>query len=422
MRILMISDVYRPRINGVSTSIETFRHDLLAMGHEVTLVVPDYGGTELEDGVIRVEGRPVPRDAEDRIMSWRHINRRLNELAEQPWHVVHTHTPFVAHYAGARFASHHRVPRVISYHTWFESFIEHYAPTVLAGMLRSVSRWCSVRQCLKADAVITPSTAMAGQLGAYGAPTSRQYVLPTGLSSADLAPGDGAAFRRMHGIGRDRPMALFAGRVAHEKNIAFLVDAFRQVRDAIPQALLVIVGDGPARTSVREHAARRGVEDGVHFTGYLPRGVALPAAYAAADLFVFASRTETQGLVLLEAMAQGTPVLAVAEMGTCEVLDGCPGAVIASGEVEEFARQWIALLQDARRRTELSFGAHATARAWQNHHMATRLVDLYASLIRRHRSPAPAESTVDGWAGGEESTAMGALHKSHLNRSCSGQR
>ena len=112
MRILKVSDVYFPRVNGVSTSIETFRRDLLAAGHEVMLVAPDYAGAapaqpgESTEGVARVAARKVPRDPEDRIMSWRALRRTLSDLGARRIDVVHIHTPFLAHYAALRGCRH----------------------------------------------------------------------------------------------------------------------------------------------------------------------------------------------------------------------------------------------------------------------------------------------------------------------------
>ena len=121
----------------------------------------------------------------------------------------------------------------------------------------------------------------------------------------------------------------YVGRVAHEKNIEFLVKVFAKVRETIPDAMLVIAGEGPARESLRQLVARLGLDADVHFAGYLDRNTGLLDCYAAANVFVFASRTETQGLVLLEAMAQGAPVVSTAELGTRSILKpGCGALVV----------------------------------------------------------------------------------------------
>jgi glycosyltransferase involved in cell wall biosynthesis len=182
---------------------------------------------------------------------------------------------------------------------------------------------------------------------------------------------------------------LYIGRVAHEKNIEFLMRIFAQVRTSVPNALFVIAGEGPARESLRELAARLGVAQDVRFVGYLDRDTELLDCYAAADVFVFASRTETQGLVLLEAMAQGAPLVSTAKLGTCSILkDGC-GALIVAEELEPFAAAAVRVLQDAQLRANLAQAGRRYAREWSSLAMARRLLELYRSITPVAHARAP---------------------------------
>jgi len=147
----------------------------------------------------------------------------------------------------------------------------------------------------------------------------------------------------------------------------------------VPDALLVIAGEGPARETLRSEVATRGLTAHVHFAGYLERDGALLDCYAAADVFVFASRTETQGLVLLEAMAQGVPVVSTAELGTRSILPGS-GALIVPEEREAFAAAVVRVLGDAQLRADMALRGRAHARAWSSAAMARRLAEIYAAL------------------------------------------
>lgn len=323
MRILMISDVYFPRINGVSTSIESFRHALTAQGIEVDVVAPRYPAPHDEDDrVTRIPSRRVPFDPEDRIMDFGALKRTLAATTPQAHDLVHVQTPFAAHYAGLRHARERRVPCLATYHTHFEEYLHNYIPAAPKDMLRGLARGLARRQCNALDAVIVPSSAMRETLASYGV-TAPIHQVPTGISierfSRARRPA-GADFRRCHGIQAHRPMALFVGRAAHEKNIGFLLDALPHALRDCPGLVLVIAGEGPALPALKKQAARLGIASSVHFVGYLDRFDELPDRYAAADLFVFASRTETQGLVLLEAMAAGLPVLAFSALGTSEIV------------------------------------------------------------------------------------------------------
>lgn len=378
MRVLMVSDVYFPRVNGVSTSIETFRRTLSAHGVEVKLVVPRYGNEVDEPGIVRVAGRPVPGDREDRLVGWRAMHRAVLEAA-QDCDLIHVQTPFIAHYAGLKAGRKLGLPVVATYHTLFEEYLQHYTKPIPPSWLRGQARALSRRQCNQLDAVIVPSTAMRQRLESYGV-TSPMHVLPTGIPMAQFAGGNGKRFRQKFGIGETRPMALFVGRVAHEKNIGFLLEALVQARQIRPDALLVIAGEGPAMADLKAQTAALGLQDAVQFIGYLDRQQALPDCYAAANVFVFASRTETQGLVLLEAMAAGVPVIALSEMGTTDILAPARGAFSPPNDPRAFGEVLGQFLKHPEAWRHLNDEAPIYAQEWTDVAMAERLARLYGEL------------------------------------------
>ncbi len=294
---------------------------------------------------------------------------------------MHVQTPFVAHAVGVRWARMHGVPVVETWHTHFEEYFHHYVPFLPRRLLRAAARSISRRQCNALDRVIVPSPAMEQVLREQGV-TQPLTVLPTGIDRREFARGDGAAFRRRHGIAADRPLLLYVGRVAHEKNIDFLLDMLVDLRPQLPDVLLVLAGEGPAVPRLRRRVRALGLEDATLFVGYLRRDGELQDCYAAGDLFVFASRTETQGLVLLEALALGVPVVAVAELGTREIVLPGRGACAAPDDPEAFASVVAALMRDAPRRARLAAAARDFAAEWDTHSTARRLLDLYESLPR----------------------------------------
>ncbi|MBN8759934.1 MAG: glycosyl transferase family 1 [Thiobacillus sp. 65-69] len=380
MRILMVSDVYFPRVNGVSTSIQTLRHALAAAGHASVLVAPDYPGAEAAPDIVRVPGWQVPRDPEDRLMHLRALAAALDGLNPADFDLVHIHTPFLAHRAGVRWARKHGLPSVETYHTLFEEYFHHYLPFLPKPWLAAAARMISRKECDGVTAVIAPSSAMKRALEAYGV-TSPVHVIPTGIRMADFADCDGAAFRVRHGIAPERPVMAYVGRVAFEKNLDFLLQVTETVRRTLPDVLFVIAGEGPARVQLERAAAKRGLTDSVRFVGYLERKTALPACYCAADAFVFASKTETQGLVLLEAMALGVPVVALAEMGTRDVLKEGAGCRIAPDDVAGFADTVRPLLADREAACALGAAGRSYAAGWSETKMQCEIVRLYGALI-----------------------------------------
>jgi glycosyltransferase involved in cell wall biosynthesis len=379
IRVLMVSDVYFPRVNGVSSSMETFRRALATHDVEVRLVVPRYADEPDEPGVTRVPGRRLPNDPEDRLASWRGMRDAARRAAAE-CHLVHIQTPFVAHYAGLAAARHHGLPVLTTYHTLFEEYLHHYVPLLPPRWLRALARRFSRHQCNAVDEVIVPSSAMAERLARYGV-TAPLRILPTGIPLDRYARGDGAAFRAARGIAPDRPLALFVGRVAHEKNIGFLLEALVHARQHCPEAQLLVTGEGPAMADLRQQAETLGLADAVRFLGYLDRARELPDCYAAADVFVFASRTETQGLVLLEAMAAGLPVIALSAMGTGDVLADAPGAIVPPDDPAAFGDALGRFLAGRQVGGPLADQARQTARRWSDGAMAERLADCYRQVL-----------------------------------------
>lgn len=381
MKVLMISDVYFPRVNGVSTSIQTFRRELAALGHQVDLIAPEYPGAQSsESGVIRVASRYVPFDPEDRMMRSGGIRALMPRLRAEKYDLVHIQTPFVAHYRGIEIADALGVPRVETYHTFFEEYLFHYVPLLPREFLRGLSRRFSRTQCNRMNALIVPSGAMRDKLADYGVAV-QMHVIPTGIPVAQFAGGDRGAFRRRHGIPHDRPVLLFVGRVAFEKNIDFLLRALRLALAGNPHLLLVIAGEGPALDSLKKLAEKSGLRDNVLFVGYLDRQAALQDCYRAADAFVFASRTETQGLVLLEAMALGVPVISTAVMGTRDIVGPRRGALVPQDDEADFARNIVKLVKDPALRAQLGAEGSAYAAGWNAGALAGRLAAAYREVI-----------------------------------------
>ena len=389
LHVLMLSDVYFPRVNGVSTSIQTFRGTLAGLGVRVTVVAPDYpaadSAADTTDGILRLPSHAVPLDPEDRLMRWSSLADLDRRLANADFDLVHVQTPFAAHYAGLRLARARGIPCVATYHTHFEEYLFHYVRFLPKSALRLAARALARRQCNALDAVVAPSQPMAATLRDYGV-AKPLHVIPTGLPESQFLRGDGQRFRETWDIAPERKVALFVGRAAFEKNIGFLLEMTALARRQRPNLMLVIAGEGPALPALRRQAAALGIEDHVRFVGYLPRDGALRDCYAAANVFTFASHTETQGLVLLEAMAIGLPVLAIPALGAAEIIKPGRGTIAAAETPEGFAEQLVGLLNRPTRLLIMADEAIAFAREWNAASQGARLAALYRRLPRAPRA------------------------------------
>jgi 1,2-diacylglycerol 3-alpha-glucosyltransferase len=386
LKILFISDVYFPRINGVSTSIRTFVEQLQGLGHTVHLIAPDYAAlTQDDDWIRRVAARNIYFDPEDKLMKFGSAMALLPQLSEQGYDVIHVHTPFVAHYLGLKLSEKLGIPCVETYHTFFEDYLHHYLPWLPKVLAKGMARAISKRQCNSVDAIVSPSKPMLDVLRHYGVAVPAE-VIPTGLQAHSFKEADGLAFRQKYGIALDRPMLLYVGRVAFEKNIDFLLHMTQLLLEKQPNALLVVTGEGPAESSLHKLAKQLGIEDSVQFIGYLDRATELNACYQSADVFVFASKSETQGLVILEAMAQGTPVVAIAELGTASILVEGKGALIAPDAPIQFAEKVAQLLSHPEHCDEIGRQGLAYAKAnWTAKTQAQRLVSFYQARIENKK-------------------------------------
>jgi glycosyltransferase involved in cell wall biosynthesis len=387
MKILFISDVYFPRINGVSTSIRTFVEQMQSLGHEVHLIAPDYGVlTQDEAWVKRIPARSIYFDPEDKLMKYGEAMKLLPNLEQEKYDIIHVHTPFVAHYLGLKLAAKLHIPCIETYHTFFEDYLHHYLPWMPKSLARGMARMISKRQCNAVDAIVAPSTPMLDVLRGYGVSVASE-VIPTGLQDSSFKAADGQAFRLQYGIALDRPMLLYVGRVAFEKNIEFLLAMTKVLSEKRPDVLLVVTGEGPAEPSLHKLAKTLDIENNVKFIGYLDRNTELNACYESADVFVFASKSETQGLVLLEAMAQGTPVVAIAELGTASILVEGKGALIATDNTLQFSEKVHLLLMYPEHRFELGKQAKAYALdKWTAKSQAERMFKFYSQVMVRKPS------------------------------------
>ena len=399
MRILMISDVYFPRINGVSTSIKSFRDELIVQGHEVYLIAPEYVSDKLnhyidDENILRIKSRQVVLDPEDRLMNRKKILSYLPDLKNKQFDILHIHTPFVAHYAGLELARLLNIPVVETYHTYFEEYLYHYIPFLPKKWLKGLARRFTRSQCNKVNAVVVPSNAMQKALTNYGV-TCDLSIIPTGLNLADFDAGDADDFRKKYNIEDERPLLVHIGRVAHEKNIDFLVHMTDQLRHTIADVLLVITGEGPSLSHLKSLVQKLGLENNVLFVGYLSREKELLDCYKAGDIFVFASHTETQGLVLLEAMACGTPVVSQAKMGTVDILKPEVGAIIAEDDQQDFVTKVLMLLQNKPLRIQMGQDAVKYAATWSAQKMTHKVLNFYQDTMNMFASVQPGNTEHD---------------------------
>ncbi len=324
VRVGFFTECYKPIVNGVVASIDALHDGLRARGVEVTTIAPHFPRfVDDERDVVRIPSLPLPTQTAYRLCV-PYLNaddrRRVRGLD-----IVHAHSPFVTGWMGASYARRHRIPLVFTYHTRLDAYA-HYAPFDRGTTERAMSE-LTRRYANWADAVVVPTQAMEFRLRELGvhAPIS---VVPSAIDVERFSAGRRSALVRARlGANDDAPLALVVSRLAMEKNVELALDALA----LSPELRLAVVGEGPHRAALEERARRLGVADRVRFTGTLARE-RLPDVYASVDAFVFPSTTDTQGLVLAEALAAGLPVIAADSEASRDVLVGAGRLVAADPE------------------------------------------------------------------------------------------
>ncbi|MBI3456036.1 MAG: glycosyltransferase [Candidatus Rokubacteria bacterium] len=379
MRVGLFTNNYFPMVGGVSTAVETVRTTLESLGHEAFVIAPEMtGASDPTARVLRVPAVPAPTYP-DFSLPFPVLPALARRLEALDLDIFHAHHPFLLGGTARRLARRLRRPLVFTHHTLYDKYA-HYVPLPRPLVARRAVAW-STRFANTADLVIAPSTGLADRLRAQGVRRPIE-VLPTGVDLDRFRPGDRKAARARLGLPA-APLLLYVGRLDREKNLQFLVDVFERVAAGHRDVQFLLVGRGTHEGVLRRHATRLTAGARVRFVGGVARDDVV-RYYQAADVFVFASTTETQGLAVLEAMAVGVPVVAVRASGVEEaVVDGVSGLLVPE-EREVFAAAVREVLGDAGLAGKLASGAREGAlpvAAWA---LGERLVALYRRLQRPH--------------------------------------
>jgi 1,2-diacylglycerol 3-alpha-glucosyltransferase len=359
MRVGLFTNNYLPFRGGVTTAVETLRLGLESLGHRAWVFAPAAQHPHHDPAfVFRYPSVPAPTYPGFSLAL--PVSRRLGRLANAlDLDVVHVHHPFLLGVTGRRLARRQRRPLVFTYHTRYEKYA-HYVP-LPQRLVRSLAVRLACRFADSADLVVAPSDHVAETLRRRGviAPLT---VIPTGVDLTLFSPGSRERARRRLGLPAAGLICLYTGRLDREKSLERVLDAFESVAVSVSTASLHLVGQGSHSRALAQRAASGAAGRRIVFHGGLARE-ALPDYYRAADLFLFASRTETQGLVLAEAHACGLPAVAVRASGVDEVVSDGETGVLTKSAAGELADAAIGLLLDPERRAAMGQAARRLAEA-----------------------------------------------------------
>lgn len=377
--VAFFTNNYLPFVGGVTRSIELYHRHLKQQGARLRIYAPEYEGAHEDSPEVRRIISLTGFSNSDFSIPMPLSFKPLVDFRNEVFDLVHAHHPFFLGEMGMRMARSERLPLVFTYHTRYEQYT-HYAPVNEDTAVRTITKHAN-DFCELCDLVIAPTQDMLRHLRERGVTTDIE-VLPTGVEMEAYRKADPAATRRRTGVAPEAPMLLHVGRLAKEKNEDFLIHAIVRVLEEVQDAVLVVAGDGEKRKDMEQYVAQRGnLRERVKFLGTQEVEELIPL-YRAADLFVFSSVSETQGMVLVEAMAGGTPVIAIdADAIRDMVRDDENGRLLAEGSSEEeYARAVVEALKDPQRRAQWAEGAIKTAEAFDMPKLAARLMDCYRAM------------------------------------------
>ncbi len=396
MKIGIFTDSYKPYTSGVVVSISTFKEELTRLGHDVYIFAPNYPHYhEEEERVYRYYSLPAPTNPDYTLALpvFPGMNILIKKLKLD---IIHVHTPFIMGRVGMHYARKLHIPMLFTYHTRYDQYV-HYVP-VAQDLARDITIKYSSAFCNQCSHVIVPSQEIK-EIVQQNDVTTPISVIPTGVPLDRFSSGDSAWLRNNYAIPEKNKVLLFVGRLTQEKNIPFLIRAFGQVHDQRQDTTLVITAQGPMESELKALARKLGLNENkdIVFTGALPYE-SLVNVYHSADLFVFSSLTETQGLVLLEAMAAGLPVVAVQASGVREMIENGVNGILTSCDTSEMAAAICEVLNNPQLYKRLQANALQKAFDLSSHNMALNLESIYTSLLENRDSYKPRRTLdVSSW-------------------------
>lgn len=377
MRIGIFTDSYTPYVSGVVRSIELFTSELKQLGHEVIIFAPNYPGIAKEENVYRFPSIPSLTN-QDFYLAIPFARGLASYIKEKPLDIVHVHSPFILGRLGAKLAQGFNVPLVFTYHTLYDQY-SHYAP-ICKSISKELIRKLCVEFCNRCQLVITPTEIISSHIKKLGVKAKVNW-LPTGINLSEFTDQDRGWLKRTYGLSSSDIVLLFVGRAGKEKNIPFLLHSFSQVNFHYPATKLVIVGEGPEMDNLKKLTKELKLEGKVIFTGRISRGD-LIKAYCGADLFVFASQTETQGLVIAEAKAAGLPTIAIDAFGVSNMIQNGADGFLVPPDSQLFTERVINLIGDTNLRIKMGQRALVSVQAMSSQHCAKKLEQYYRELIQ----------------------------------------
>lgn len=385
MRIGIFTDTYPPYINGVSTSIVMLENALKKKGHEVFIVTvnADEYSFRNDDHVIRIPGIPI--GIYDYRLTGIYPLKAINKIKEWDLDIIHSHTEFGVGTFARIIANQLDIPLVHTYHTMYEDYVHYITKGYFNKSSKKLVEYLTKFYCDKtATELIVPTKKTYDLFKDKYRFEKDVHIIPTGIEierfyAEKFKDSDIELLRKSLGLKKDNFVILFVGRLGDEKSVDVLIDGQVTISKKYPNAKLLIVGDGPDMDKFKKRVSRLKLNDKVIFAGRVPWDK-VPLYYQLADVFATASKTETQGLTVIEAMAASVPVIAYNDEAFASVVkDGINGYLFNNRK--EYQKKVISLIEDQTLLKEMKKEARLSAEPHSAKYFADRVLEVYMKAL-----------------------------------------
>lgn len=384
MKIAIFTNNYLPNPYGVAGSVESFRHEFERMGHEVYIFAPQWKGyANKNPNVFRYPS--IETNIKIKFPIAIPYSRKISEIIDKlDLDIIHSQHPNLLGSAAMRWAKKKNIPLVFTWHTLYDRYA-HFAPFVPQKIAIWFAIWNARKYANQCDQIIVPTPSVGEIIKDWGVKNKNITAIPTGVEEDQFANPDREKIREKYGVKNNEILLFVMTRLTAEKNMEFLVDAVLEVLRENNSAKFMICGDGNLKNILEKKVSDAGLIDKTVFIGIVSDNEK-KNYYAAGDIFVYASKSETQGMVLTEAMYSGLPIIAVRATGVKDIIEDGRTGFLVSENKDEFRAAVQNLIDDENLRKKFGDEAKEAAREkYTSSVCAEKMIEIYEKEIERKK-------------------------------------
>lgn len=389
MRIAFFTNNYLPNVYGVPMSVETFRKEFEKRGHTVYVFAPNYSDYKDTNKNACLSGRQVFRypsldiEIKFRLPLGIPYSRKMDKIIEKlDLDIIHSHHPNLLGSAAMKWAKKKNIPLIFTWHTLYDKYT-NFVPFLPSKLVASWMIRKAVKYANQADSVIVPTQSIEPILKNWGV-VNKIFPVATGIDEACFSGSDRKKIREKYQIKDAETVLLLVSRLTEEKNISFLFNAVAKVLQKKPKAKFMLVGDGYLKGELKKETQKRNLDQQIIFAG-LVEAAEIKNYYAAGDIFVYASKSETQGMIITEAMYMGLPIVAVKATGIESLVENNVNGILTAEEKNKFIEAVQKLLDNATLRQKMSAESARIAREkYTASASAEQMLQVYKEAVKKH--------------------------------------